>query len=817
MLYVWFHATVKELSKMRMRLNLSIIASLVVASIGIQSVAYAEQTKGVELAGAERSSSQVYVNSQQRSLYQIALLSGISVAELRQLNKGVLDKTDIVKVGERIILPSTSPLLSTANAGGALPVLSGQNKIENVGDSVDYKVASALQALGSRDWNNVTSDQLANEAKSKLESETQGYIRNQVNSYVVDPIQNAAQNLLSKFGTAEVKLSVSDEFRLRGSSAKLFSPWYDSTNTLIFSQMSIAEYDSRWIGNVGLGQRWDVSPDVLLGYNVFYDYDLRRKHSRLGAGVEFWTDYVRLAGNYYWPLSDWRESKDFEDFEERAARGFDIRAQAYLPSYPHLGGSLMFEKYYGDQVALFGKDNLQTAPYAVTVGVDYTPVPMFTIKASHKQGRENNSEAKMDFQMNYRIGVPLQDQLDPNKVAAARSLKGSRYDLVDRNNNIVLEYRDMRITVDLAAIAPSAEGSVVALNPVVKTKSQISSVEWIGDAEKLSVTHPALTTRGASVNNAKVSDVHNWSIIIPKYVNADGTLNQTEYELGLVVYDTKGKSGKSNMVKVNVLRSLDRKPVINKAGINNGVISISANLGYQNSSFNDNELYNSYPTDFGSITNEQLNAIWKVRDENGNLYTLVKDMADCSEAQTCLVVTGISKDNSGDKQQYNISFERPTSGAANYLDIQVVLGDYPASDPYNFDLSGSGVKAKLLKIYEASSSQEPIVITTDSEWESPEGMLTVGNTLIVKAYSDVDGTNEINDPDVSWSLESTNALACDSDTTTLTNFIVGKGSAYTLKGVDASLASKEQSINGIIPSPAACAGDQGFKIKVSVY
>lgn len=35
----------------------------------------------------------------------------------------------------------------------------------------------------------------------------------------------------------------------------------------------------------------------------------------------------------------------------------------------------------------------------------------------------------------------MQKQLDLNEVAARRSLASSRYDLVDRNNNIVLEYR----------------------------------------------------------------------------------------------------------------------------------------------------------------------------------------------------------------------------------------------------------------------------------------------------------------------------------------------------------------------------------------
>lgn len=35
----------------------------------------------------------------------------------------------------------------------------------------------------------------------------------------------------------------------------------------------------------------------------------------------------------------------------------------------------------------------------------------------------------------------MQKQLNPDEVAGRRSLAGSRYDLIDRNNNIVLEYR----------------------------------------------------------------------------------------------------------------------------------------------------------------------------------------------------------------------------------------------------------------------------------------------------------------------------------------------------------------------------------------
>lgn len=89
-----------------------------------------------------------------------------------------------------------------------------------------------------------------------------------------------------------------------------------------------------------------------MGGNIFYDYDFTRGHRRLGLGGEAWTDYLKFSGNYYHPLSDWKDSEDFDFYEERPARSWDIRAEAQLPSYPQLGGKVVFEQYYGDEVAL---------------------------------------------------------------------------------------------------------------------------------------------------------------------------------------------------------------------------------------------------------------------------------------------------------------------------------------------------------------------------------------------------------------------------------------------------------------------------------
>ncbi len=48
--------------------------------------------------------------------------------------------------------------------------------------------------------------------------------------------------------------------------------------------------------------------------------------------------------------------------------------ESWLPFYPQLGAKLVYEQYYGDEVALFGTDNLQKDPHAVTLGLEYTPV-----------------------------------------------------------------------------------------------------------------------------------------------------------------------------------------------------------------------------------------------------------------------------------------------------------------------------------------------------------------------------------------------------------------------------------------------------------
>ncbi|WP_288144304.1 Ig-like domain-containing protein [Escherichia coli] len=195
-------------------------------------------------------------------------------------------------------------------------------------------------------------------------------------------------------------------------------------------------------------------------------------HTRTGMGVEYWRDYLKLSGNGYLRLSNWRSAPELDnDYEARPANGWDLRAEGWLPAWPQLGGKLVYEQYYGDEVALFGKDERQNDPHAITAGLSYTPVPLISFSAEQRQGKQGENDTRIGMELTLQPGHSLQKQLDPAEVAARRSLVGSRYDLVDRNNNIVLEYRKKELVrLTLTDPLKGKPGEVKSLVSSLQTK-----------------------------------------------------------------------------------------------------------------------------------------------------------------------------------------------------------------------------------------------------------------------------------------------------------------------------------------------------------
>lgn len=75
------------------------------------------------------------------------------------------------------------------------------------------------------------------------------------------------------------------------------------------------------------------------------------------------------------------------------------------------------------------------------LGVNYL-IPLFTIDMAHKKGQNTNNELQLGLNFNYRFGACLGSiKSGRNAVGLMRSLMGSRYDIVDRNYNIVMQYQ----------------------------------------------------------------------------------------------------------------------------------------------------------------------------------------------------------------------------------------------------------------------------------------------------------------------------------------------------------------------------------------
>ncbi|MDE9566283.1 inverse autotransporter beta domain-containing protein [Xenorhabdus bovienii] len=275
------------------------------------------------------------------------------------------------------------------------------------------------------------------ELKEKATSYALGRFNNTVSSEV--------KKWLSQFGTVKINVELDRKWTLKNSSLDLLLPLYDNKkNWLFFSQFGYRNKDSRDTVNFGLGGRY-FSQNWMYGLNTFYDYDITGKNRRVGLGGEIWGDYIKFSTNAYHRLSDWQISRNFEEHHERPANGFDIHGEFFLSAYPNLGGKFSYEQYFGDNVTLFNRKTKQKNPSLATIGVTYTPIPLVTMGVDYKQGEGGQSETQLLANLNIKLGVSLSEQLSPDNVASMRTLEGSRYDLVERNNNIVLDYRSIPI------------------------------------------------------------------------------------------------------------------------------------------------------------------------------------------------------------------------------------------------------------------------------------------------------------------------------------------------------------------------------------
>ncbi|HFS4304988.1 TPA: intimin type iota, partial [Escherichia coli] len=468
----------------------------------------------------------------------------INLSTIWSLNKHLYSsESEMMKAapGQQIILPlkklpfeySALPLLGSAPLVAAGGVAGHTNKLTKMSPDVTKSNMTDDKAL------NYAAQQAAS-LGSQLQSRSLNgdYAKDTALGIAGNQASSQLQAWLQHYGTAEVNLQSGNNFD--GSSLDFLLPFYDSEKMLAFGQVGARYIDSRFTANLGAGQRFFL-PENMLGYNVFIDQDFSGDNTRLGIGGEYWRDYFKSSVNGYFRMSGWHESYNKKDYDERPANGFDIRFNGYLPSYPALGARLMYEQYYGDNVALFNSDKLQSNPGAATVGVNYTPIPLVTMGIDYRHGTGNENDLLYSMQFRYQFDKPWSQQIEPQYVNELRTLSGSRYDLVQRNNNIILEYKKQDIlSLNIPHDINGTERSTQKIQLIVKSKYGLDRIVW---------DDSSLRSQGGQIQHSGSQSAQDYQAILPAYVQGGSNV----YKVTARAYDRNGNSSNNVQLTITVL------------------------------------------------------------------------------------------------------------------------------------------------------------------------------------------------------------------------------------------------------------------------
>lgn len=476
-------------------------------------------------AAVDRMQTRPYTLAKGETVADVAKRYNLSVDELRRLNmlRTFANGFDSLKAGDELDVP-----VQTA-AGEKDELAAAREALTQSGQDGERRLAE--RAAGAAGF--LSSKPDSDAARALATSAATGTVNERI-----------ADSLKGLKGTYRVGIQADDNLSLKNSSVDALIPLHETKENLYFTQGSLHRTNDRSQANLGVGVRHFTEDNAMVGGNAFLDYDLSRDHARGGVGLEYWRDYLRFGANAYMRLTGWKDSPDIEDYEERPANGFDVRAEGYLPSYPQLGAKVVYEKYFGNKVGLFGnsEDDLQKDPQAVTVGASYTPVPLITASLDHRQGESGKNDTRVGLEVNYQPDKKLSDQLDPEQVRIQRTVQGGRYDLVDRNNNIVLEYRKKEvIRLNMSNPITGRGGDRVSLGLSVNSKYGLSDVVVMSEE---------LVSAGGQINNSGLTS----TVTLPAW-KADG---KNTYTLRAYATDKKG----------NASKTVESQVVVTAAGIN---------------------------------------------------------------------------------------------------------------------------------------------------------------------------------------------------------------------------------------------------------
>ena len=208
------------------------------------------------------------------------------------------------------------------------------------------------------------------------------------------------------------------------------------------------EDDERADSNIGLVYRQRVSPDVIAGSSLFYDYDFERQHERFGLGVDLQSRFLQAGLNYYHPLTDWTEGRT--DYEEQALRGIDLRV-GLASGRVQLDTSLGVWRFEGEEEV-----KTKWRP-SFDIEAGYRIYPGVFLQGGYEKHDSGDSlGSRWNAGLAFRFSLP---GLDGSVTLADAGTAPSLYEPVEREKRILYEERLGIPKVNLSAL--DADGNPV--------------------------------------------------------------------------------------------------------------------------------------------------------------------------------------------------------------------------------------------------------------------------------------------------------------------------------------------------------------------
>ena len=167
---------------------------------------------------------------------------------------------------------------------------------------------------------------LANEIKSEIENK----IYSKINDFAQNIGEDLGESLTSYENLKYLDFSINIHEGFDPSiELKSVSKLIEYDDGALFNQLNLISQDSKTTINLGIGQRKLLNNDTLMmGTNIFIDYQFDESHLRSGLGFEAISNSLDLIANYYDALSGFKSTSS--GGREKALDGYDLKLNYHL-------------------------------------------------------------------------------------------------------------------------------------------------------------------------------------------------------------------------------------------------------------------------------------------------------------------------------------------------------------------------------------------------------------------------------------------------------------------------------------------------------